>query len=311
MRVRELFDEATFTLTYIVWDETTRDAVVLDSVLDYDPAGSRITTRSAERVCELVAREQLRVRFILETHAHADHLSAAQLLKQRLEAPVAISRRITRVQATFKEVFDLELEPDGRQFDRLLDDYELFHAGALPIEVIPTPGHTPACASYRIHDAVFTGDALFVEDYGTGRTDFPGGSATELYHSVHDVLYALPNETRVYVGHDYQPGGRAMRCSTTIAASKRANVQLRDETTERAFVEFRNKRDTSLAPPKLFFQSVQVNIAAGALPAAHPNGRRYFAIPFTVPTGADLEAVESTPPRSSAVRGASEAHRSA
>jgi glyoxylase-like metal-dependent hydrolase (beta-lactamase superfamily II) len=286
MRVQELFDEATSTLTYVAWDEATRDAVVIDSVLDYDPAASRISTRSADRVIECVKREALRVHYILDTHAHADHLSALGYLREKLHVPSAMSRRITRVQELFKDVFDLEgLAIDGRQFDRLLDDYETIAAGSLDILVLPTPGHTPACVSYRIRDAVFTGDALFIEDYGTGRTDFPGGSAADLYHSVHEVLYGLPEDVRVFVGHDYRPGGRPLRCETTIGASKRANVQLRAETTEAAFIEFRNKRDATLSQPKLLFPSVQVNIAAGALPA-----RGYFAVPFTAPPELRVES---------------------
>lgn len=275
MRVRELFDEVTFTLTYVVWDAATRDAVIIDSVLDYDPVTSRVTTRSAERVFEAVDRDQLQVRMILETHAHADHLSGAQVLKRRFDAPIAISERIAKVQDTFRSTFALD-ELGG--FDRLLQDGEELAVGSLKIHVLPTPGHTPACVSYRIDGAVFVGDALFVEDYGTGRTDFPGGSARDLYHSVHDVLYQLPDDTRVFVGHDYQPNGRAMRCETTIGLSKRSNVQLREETTEQAFVEFRAKRDAALAPPKLLSPSLQVNINAGRLPA-----RGYFAVPFTAP----------------------------
>jgi len=282
MRVQELFDEATFTLTYVVWDEATRDAVVIDSVLDYEPVPSRITTRSADRINDCVERGGLKVRAILETHAHADHLTAAQLLRQRYDAPVLISERITKVQAHFHSVFDCRT--DGDDFDRLLLDHERFNAGSLEIVVLPTPGHTPACSSYLIEDAVFTGDALFIEDYGTGRTDFPGGSAVDLYRSVHELLYSLPSETRVFTGHDYQPGGRPMRCATTIGASRRSNVQLRAETSEAAFVEFRNKRDATLSPPRLLFQSLQVNLAAGALPARH------FAIPFTTPPDLRLES---------------------
>lgn len=172
---------------------------------------------------------------------------------------------------------------DGSQFDRLLRDGETFSAGSLRIEVIPTPGHTPACSSYRIGDAVFTGDALFIEDYGTGRTDFPGGSADALYTSVHDRLYALPDETRVFVGHDYQPGGRPLRWETTIGSSKAANVQLRMDTSREEFVKLRTQRDAKLDAPRLLYPSVQVNIDAGRLPAPRANGRRYLLLPLTVP----------------------------
>ncbi|MGZ3418565.1 MAG: MBL fold metallo-hydrolase [Polyangiales bacterium] len=297
MNVRPFYDPQTFTLSYVVYDETSRDAVVIDPVLDFDPASARASTSSIEQVLDFVARERLDVRWVLETHAHADHLSSSQVLRKRLGAKVAIGERIVDVQRIFRDVFDLDdLKPDGSQFDRLLRDGEVLTVGPLRIEVIATPGHTPACLSFKIGDAVFTGDALFIEDYGTGRADFPGGSADDLYVSVHDRLYALPDETRVFVGHDYQPNGRALRCETTIGASKRSNVQLRMETERSEFVKGRRARDKTLAAPRLLYPSVQVNIAAGRMPKKHGNGRRYLAVPINVPAELE-EALDEEKPR--------------
>jgi glyoxylase-like metal-dependent hydrolase (beta-lactamase superfamily II) len=280
--VQAFFDPATYTVSYVVYDALSRDAVVIDSVLDYDPLASQTSTESVQKLLAFVAAERLKVRWILETHAHADHLSGAQLMKRRLEAPVAIGAAITVVQETFKPVFDLSesFATDGSQFDRLLADGEVLEAGTLRVEAIATPGHTPACLSYKIDDAVFTGDALFMPDYGTGRCDFPAGSAAALYRSVHDKLYRLPDDTRVFVGHDYQPGGREVAWQTTIGESKRKNIQLREETTSEAFVAFRSQRDATLAPPRLLYQSVQVNIDGGRLPPVHDNGRRYLRLPL-------------------------------
>jgi glyoxylase-like metal-dependent hydrolase (beta-lactamase superfamily II) len=278
--IEHFFDPATSTLTYVVYDADTRDAVVIDPVLDYEPASATITTSSVDRVDAFVRREELTLRWILETHAHADHLSGSQILARRFDARIAIGARIVELQELFKGIFDVDIAVDGSQFDRLLSDGETFSAGSLAISVLATPGHTPACVSYRVGDAVFTGDALFIEDYGTGRTDFPGGSSDVLYTSVHDRLYGLPDGTRVFVGHDYQPGGRALRWETTIALSKEANVQLRASTTREQFVRLRSERDPKLAAPRLLYPSVQVNIDAGRMPPRHPNGRRYLLIPL-------------------------------
>lgn len=284
MEIQPFYDPETFTLTYLVWDPATRDAIVIDPVLDYDPLASQTSTHSVDQLSAAIRELDLRLRWVLETHAHADHLSGSQLLEQRFDAPVAIGRRITEVQQTFKHIFDLgeEFATDGSQFGRLLDDGEVLEAGSLRIEVIATPGHTPACVTYRIDNAIFTGDALFMHDYGTGRCDFPRGSAEALYHSVHDRLYALPDETRVFVGHDYQPGGRAPAWETTIGQSKAQNPQLRADTSEREFVEFRRRRDATLKPPRLIFQSVQVNADAGRIPPAHANGIRYLRLPLNL-----------------------------
>lgn len=282
MKIETFFDPTTFTLTYVVFDPQTRDAVVIDPVLDYDVLASRTSTESLARVESFIDANALTVHYVLETHAHADHLSGSQHLKERFHARVAIGAAIRDVQKVFAGVFDLgsDFATDGSQFDRLLADGESLEAGALRIRVIATPGHTPACVTYAIEDAVFTGDALFIEDYGTGRCDFPSGSADALYTSVHERLYSLPDATRVFVGHDYQPLGRALRFETTIGASKEANIQLRAGTSRQDFVKRRNERDARLTPPRLLFPSVQVNIDAGRLPKPHANGRRYLVIPI-------------------------------
>jgi glyoxylase-like metal-dependent hydrolase (beta-lactamase superfamily II) len=289
MQVQQFFDVATSTLTYVVYDATTRDAVVIDSVLDYDPAASQTSTGSLEKVAAFVDDRALRVHYALETHAHADHISGAQYLRRRFDAKVAIGERIREVQSVFKALFDLPtaFSTDGAQFDRLLADGDVLRAGSLALAVIATPGHTPACVSYKIDDAVFTGDALFIEDYGTGRCDFPRGSASDLYTSVHGRLYALPDATRVCVGHDYQPGRRSLRYETTIGKSKHENIQLRATTTMDAFITLRTARDATLAPPRLLLPSVQINIAAGRLPAPHANGRRYLSIPLNLLRASD------------------------
>lgn len=280
-QLETFYDPATYTLTFVAFDPESRDAVVIDPVLDYDPLSSTTATRSIEKVEAFLRERRLRLHYVLETHAHADHLSGSQYLRRRFEAKVAIGAAIREVQRTFQGVFDLgpSFASDGSQFDVLLEDGQRLAAGTLEVEVIATPGHTPACVSFKIDDAVFTGDALFIEDYGTGRCDFPKGSADALYDSV-QRLYRLPDETRVFVGHDYQPGGRALRYETTIGASKAKNVQLRAETTKAEFVAMRNARDATLAPPRLLWPSVQVNIDAGRLPKAHDNGVRYLAVPL-------------------------------
>jgi glyoxylase-like metal-dependent hydrolase (beta-lactamase superfamily II) len=287
MKIEALFDARTFTLTYVVWDDETKDAVVIDPVLDYEPVGSFTYTESVDRVSEVVKREGLRLLYVLETHAHADHLSGSQILKRRHDARVAIGERIREVQETFKGIFDLPaLATDGSQFDKLVKDGEVLEAGSLAIEVIGTPGHTPACVTYKIEDALFTGDALFMDDYGVGRCDFPKGSAETLFDSV-SRLYQLPDATRVFPGHDYPPEGRGVRWETTIGASKDHNPHIHSKTSKDAFVSFRNKRDKELAAPKLLFQSVQVNIDAGRMPGAHANGIRYFHVPVNLFRPAD------------------------
>jgi glyoxylase-like metal-dependent hydrolase (beta-lactamase superfamily II) len=286
--VHHVFDDRTNTLTYVVWHPGTLDAVIIDPVLDYDPVGSHTWTASVDGILELVRTHGLHVHYVLETHAHADHLSGSQPLRRALDAKLAIGERIVQVQETFQRLFDLppSFHVDGRQFDRLLRDEDHLRAGALSIEVIATPGHTPACVTYKIGDAVFTGDALFMDDYGTGRCDFPGGSADALFTSI-QRLYLLPDDTRVFVGHDYLPNGRALRWETTIGASKRTNAQLNATTSREAFVWLRNQRDATLAAPRLLFQSVQVNVAGGHLPEPGANGVRYFKLPLNLFRPAD------------------------
>ncbi len=283
MHIEAFYDTGTATVSYVVHDESSGDAVIIDPVLDYEAASSTVTTASVDRIVAYVAGRRLAVRMILETHAHADHLSGARVLKRHFpEAPLAIGRRITEVQKIFKTVFALPpgFAVDGSQFDRLLEDDETVSAGSLEFRVIFTPGHTPACASYLFEDALFTGDALFMPDMGTGRCDFPGGSAEDLYRSISERIYALPDATRVLVGHDYQPGGREVAWETTVGAQKRDNVQLPAARSEADFVRFRSERDRTLAAPRLLFQSVQVNIDGGSLPAADSSRRRFLKIPI-------------------------------
>ena len=284
MQIETFFDPATSTLTYVVFDPQTQDAVVVDPVLDYEPLSSKTSTASLEKLVTFIDDKQLRLHYVLETHAHADHISGSQWLKQRYGSPVVIGHRITAVQDLFKQLFDLpaNFPTDGSQFDRLVREGEALQAGSLQITVLETPGHTPACVTYRIADAVFTGDALFMDDYGTGRCDFPGGSAEAMFGSVHDKLYELPDDTRVFVGHDYLPEGRELRYQTTIGMSKRCNPQLRDHTTAEEFVQFRKQRDSRLKAPRLLYPSVQVNIDAGRLPKPHANGRRYLTVPLNL-----------------------------
>ena len=286
--VKAFFDPRTFTLTYTVWDPQTRDAVVIDPVLDYEPVGSYTFTESIDEIVAFVKAEGLKVHYSLETHAHADHLSAGQILRRELDAKVAIGSRITEVQDTFKKIFDLPpgFRTDGGQFDALLREGDSFQAGSLKIGVLATPGHTPACVTDEIGDAISTGDALFMDDYGTGRCDFPRGSAETMYESV-KALYELADETRVFVGHDYLPDGRPVRYETTIGAEKDHNPQLNAGTARETFVTMRKRRDAELAAPKLLFQSVQVNIDAGRLPGAHGNGVRYLALPLNFLRPAD------------------------
>lgn len=269
MNVQHFFDKDTFTLTYIVYDHDTKDAIIIDPVLDYDPASGTIENNSLKAVLDFIKEHKLKPHYCLETHAHADHLSSSQLLKEYFpDIQIAISENIQKVQKAFKNILNLDdnFQLDGSQFDKLIKNHETFKAGSIKIHAIPTPGHTPACLSFYINNMVFCGDALFIEDSGTGRCDFPDGSAHELYVSVHDNLYGLPDETILFVGHDYQPNGRELRFETTIGHSKAHNVQLKSETTKEEYVKFREARDKTLKAPRLLFASIQVNINAGVLP---------------------------------------------
>lgn len=284
MNVKDFYHAPTNTLTYLVYDENTKDGIVIDPVLDYDPASSTVSEASAKNLIDFVSRNEIKIHYIFETHAHADHLTSAQLLKtQWPEVQTAIHENIRLVQSTFKGVFnfDDDFDTEGKTFDHLLIDQEIVEAGTLKIQVIHTPGHTPACASLLVNEKIlFTGDALFMPDFGTGRCDFPKGSAEDLYHSIHEVLYKLPDTTKVYVGHDYQPGGRGLEFQTTIGTSKQQNKHLKVETPEEEFVKFRTERDSGLAAPKLLLPSIQVNAQNGQFPKKESNGQSYLKLPI-------------------------------
>lgn len=275
---------ATGTWTYVVADRATRAAAIVDPVLDYDWKSGRTGTGAADQVARHCGERGLDVQWILETHAHADHLSGAQHLKARVGGQVAIGQGIRGVQRTFKRLFGFgpEFEPDGRQFDRLLADDEDLPLGALTIRVLATPGHTSDSVSYLVGDAVFIGDTLFMPDSGSARCDFPGGDAAQLYRSIRERLYSLPPDTRVFVCHDYCPGGRAAACETTVAEQRRANLHLRDDVTEADFVRMRSDRDAGLDVPNLIVPSVQVNIRAGRLPPPEADGVSYLRVPLNV-----------------------------
>lgn len=285
--IKTFYDEATHTLTYVVYDPATKDAVVIDPVLDYDPIGSKVSDTSFQEVVDFVRAQHLKLHYVLETHAHADHLSSSQLFRDEFPGlKVAISERITQVQKVFKGIYNL---PDtfvtgGEQFDRLIRDFEEFYVGSLKVKALPTPGHTPACLSYLIGDAVFTGDALFMPDHGTGRCDFPAGDARAMYKGVTENLYTLPDDVKTYTGHDYQLDGRELRWESTIGEQKAKNVQLNARTTEEDFVTFREERDATLPAPVLIYQSILVNIEAGHLPKQESNGKRYLKIPLNIRT---------------------------
>lgn len=281
--VKDFFDQETWTLTYVVFDSKSKDAVIIDPVWDYDPASSKLTDSSAHDVLEFVRAQGLKVHYILETHAHADHISGSQVLKSKLPgSKVGIGARITEVQKVFRDVFNLgaEFKTDGSQFDVLLNEGTPLMAGTLQIHTRFTPGHTPACSSFVIGDAVFTGDALFMPDYGTGRCDFPSGSARDLYQSIQEKIYKLPDNYRVFVGHDYLPNGRPLQFQSTIGDEKAKNIHINAKTSEATFVAMREARDKTLAAPRLLLPSVQVNIAAGHLPRAEANEASYLKIPI-------------------------------
>jgi glyoxylase-like metal-dependent hydrolase (beta-lactamase superfamily II) len=273
----------TGTWTYVVVDPATSEAAVIDPVLDYDWRSGRTSQESVDRVAAHCHERELQVRWILETHAHADHLSAAQHLKSKVGGTVAIGSGIRGVQQTFKRLFGLgaEFEPDGRQFDHLLEDGEQLPLGGLSVQVLATPGHTNDSVSFVVGDAVFVGDTLFMPDGGSARCDFPGGNASELYRSV-QKLFGLPGGTRFFVCHDYPPGGREPLCETTVAEQKRLNTHIREGIDEAAFVQMRTARDATLAVPNLLIPSVQVNIRAGHLPPPEADGIRYLRVPLNL-----------------------------
>lgn len=282
--VTAFFDSTTNTVSYAVADPRTRECAIIDPVLDFDPKAGRTATRSAGKIVEFVRRHGLKTRWILETHVHADHMSAAQHLKQTLGGAVCIGAHVQDVQRTFGRIFNLEadLVPDCSQFDRVFDDGETFAIGDTSARVMHTPGHTPACVTYVIGDAAFVGDTLFMPDYGTARTDFPGGDARTLYRSIQKIL-ALPPETRLFMCHDYgAPGREEFAWESTVEQERRANIHIRTGIDEETFVRMRTRKDETLEMPALLLPSVQVNIRAGRLPPAEGNGIHYLKIPVDV-----------------------------
>ena len=279
--VQGIFDKATWTITYIVHQGIGTACAIIDSVLDYDPKSGRTTTTSAEKVVDYVKANQLQVEWILETHAHADHVSAAPFLKKQLGGKIAIGDHITEVQKVFKGIFNLEAEfkQDGSQFDHLLASDEEFKVGELVGKVLFVPGHTPACVAYQFGDAVFVGDTMFMPDVGTARCDFPGGDARTLYASTRRIL-SLPAETRLFMCHDYPPTDREITFQTTVAEQRAKNIHVQDGITEAQFVEMRTKRDATLEMPALILPAVQINIRAGELPPKEANGISYVKIPL-------------------------------
>jgi len=281
--VESFFDKETFTFTYVVSDPSSHICLVIDPVLNYDPKSGRINTRSADEVIGFIQKNRLQLEWVLETHAHADHLTAAQYLRNKLGGKIAIGEMISKVQEVFKSVFNLgdEFKPDGSQFDRLLKDGEKIFFGEFFVKCLSVPGHTPACMAYEIENSIFVGDTLFLPDVGTARCDFPGGDAHSLYKSVQKIL-SYPPLTNLYVCHDYPPYERVANCRTTVAEQKANNIQIHDGITEEAFVEMRATRDSTLDMPALLLPSVQVNIRAGNMPLKDANGISYLKIPINL-----------------------------
>lgn len=280
--IRAFFDEPTNTVSYLVWDPATKRGAVIDPVLDWDNRSGTADVAFADRILAAAEQEGIAIDWVLETHAHADHLTAAPYIKARTGAPIGIGEHIKDVQAIFRPVFHAEdVKPGGADFDRLFRDGERFALGSLEVEVIHTPGHTPACVSYRIGDDVFVGDTLFMHDYGTARADFPGGDARVLYRSMKKLL-ALPPQTRLWMCHDYKaPGRETYAWQSTVADQRARNPHVKDGVTEDQFVAFRTQRDATLAAPLLLLPSIQVNIRAGRFPPAESNGVRYLMVPVT------------------------------
>lgn len=278
--VQAFFDPATFTVSYVVHDPATKKAAIIDPVLDFTPRNGRTSTQSADALLRYVDDNDLALVWLLETHAHADHLSAAHYLHEKTGAPIVIGSEITHVQGVFGALFEADdVKPDGSAFGRLVSEGESLSLGDLEIGVLHTPGHTPACVTYLIGDAAFVGDTLFMPDYGTARADFPGGDAATLYRSIRKIL-ALPPQTRVFVGHDYLPAGRTdYRWETTVAEQKSGNIHAHDGISEAEFVAMRTARDKTLEAPMLILPSLQVNIRAGAMPPASPGGHVYLLLP--------------------------------
>lgn len=281
--VKSIFDTATGTITYVIYDEIGGYAAVIDPVLEFDAKSGRTSTHIADEVIEFVQNSNLTVEWILETHAHADHLSSASYIQSKVGGRIAIGERITQVQATFKKIFNLEKDfaQDGSQFDHLFHDDEIIRIGQLEGIAISVPGHTPADMAYQFGDMVFVGDTLFMPDVGTARCDFPGGDAHRLYQSIQKIL-SLPAHTQLYMCHDYPPEGRAPAWKTTVAEQIATNIHIHAGVSEEEFFQMRRARDENLEMPKLIIPSIQLNIRAGHLPPAEDNGKSYFKIPINV-----------------------------
>jgi len=280
--VKGFFDPDSNTISYVVYDPANKECAVIDSVLDFDYASGTISYGLADQIISYVKAEQLNVVWHIETHVHADHLSAAPYLQAELGGKIIISEQITAVQKIFGKVFNAgtEFERDGSQFDRLLTDGDSYKLGSFTGRAIHTPGHTPACMAHLIGDAVFVGDTLFMPDGGTARADFPGGDARTLYQSIHRIL-ALPDETRLFVCHDYMPGGRDVAWQTTVGEQKKKNIHISDNISEDEFVAMRDTRDASLSMPRLIMPSIQVNMRAGHMPPGEENGEIYLKVPVS------------------------------
>jgi glyoxylase-like metal-dependent hydrolase (beta-lactamase superfamily II) len=291
--IRAFFDEPTNTVTYLIWDKDSRRGVVIDPVLDFDPASGLVDDGSVNELLQAANKEAITIDWVLETHVHADHLSGAPLIKQRTGAKVAIGEHVRDIQTIFRPIFGAEdVKADGGDFDRLLKDGDRIEVGGLSVEVIYTPGHTPACVSYWIGDAVFVGDTMFMPDYGTARTDFPGGCARQLYRSIHKIL-SLPPETRLFMCHDYKaPGRDQFAWETTVEAQRRANKHIHDGVGEDEFVAMRQERDKCLSTPRLLIPSIQVNMRAGRFPPAEANGVRYLRIPVKLREGVRVSDID-------------------
>lgn len=278
--IQSFFDPDTFTVTHVVSDPITRQAAIIDSVLDYDPKSGRTSQVSADRIVDFVRQSGLSVEWLLETHAHADHFSAAPYLKEKLGGKTGIGLHIQDVQTAFKTIFNVaEMNTDGADFDHLFDDGEGFSIGQLDVRVVHTPGHTPACLSYLVGNDAFVGDTLFMPDYGTARCDFPGGDATTLYRSIKKLL-SLPPDTRLHLCHDYPPASRSPVWVCTVAEQREKNIHVHDGITETEFVSMRTTRDKTLAMPTLILPAIQVNVRAGRLPPVEDNGVSYLKIPL-------------------------------
>ncbi|WP_390887656.1 MBL fold metallo-hydrolase [Comamonas aquatica] len=281
MHIEPFYDDVTGTVSYVLADTASGQVAVIDPVLDFEPKSGTLTSASSDRIIDYVRAHGWQVQWILETHAHADHLSGAQHIRHHLGGQIAIGTHIRTVQQMFRSIFHFErgFLPDGSQFDRLLADGERFQVGGLTVTALHVPGHTPADMAYQVEDAVFVGDTLFLPDVGTARADFPGGNAAQLYHSIQRLL-ALPPATRLFVCHDYPPQGRAPAWGCTVADQKARSIHVRDGVTEADFVAMRTARDATLAMPTLILPSVQVNLRAGKLPPAAEDGRTYMQVPI-------------------------------